>query len=134
MIIQSRALENLQVEGTEYPPPPAKKMAAQIVFYIQLAIFAFIICGEGLCSAAKIPVPAFYTQLKENKMAAFMMVWLVGNMIQGSLLSTGAFEIYHGEKLIWSSLKENRLPDMGDVIRAFHEVGVEFAQSRPDGM
>lgn len=133
MIIQSRAVDNLLVQGAEYPPPPGKKMAAQAIFYVQLAIFAFILCGEGLCSAMKVPVPAFYTQLQENKMVAFMVVWLVGNMVQGSLLSTGAFEIHHGDKLIWSSLKEKRLPDMGDVIRAFGEVGVEFAQSRPDG-
>lgn len=133
MIIQTKALENLEVKGTEYPPPPAMKMAAQLVFFLQLLIFGFIICGEGVCSALKVPVPELYFKLKENKLVAFMAVWLVGNMIQGSLVSTGAFEIYHGDQLIWSSLQEKRLPNMGDILRAFATTGVEFAQSRLDG-
>jgi len=126
MILQTRALENLEVKGTEYPPPPGKKFAAQACFYFQLAVFAFIFLGDNLFTALKVPVPQLYTQMKENKFASFMLIWLVGNMVQGSLLSTGAFEIYHGEKLIWSSLQEKRLPNMGDIVKVFVASGVEF--------
>lgn len=126
MILQSRALENLEVRGTEYPPPPNKKLAAQLIFYLQLALFGGIFLGEHLFTHFKVDPPSIFTSMKDNKFASFMGIWLVGNMIQGSLLSTGAFEIYHGEKLIWSSLKEGRLPNMGDIISVFGSSGVEF--------
>lgn len=132
MILNTRALENIEVRGAEYPPPPGKKMAAQAVFYLQLALFALMFFGDKIFEALKVPPPSFYMQLKENKFAVFMMIWLVGNMIQGNLLSTSAFEIYHGDKLIWSSLKEGRLPNMGDIIQAFGSTGVEFMPAQSD--
>mmetsp|Transcript_45413 Transcript_45413/g.144786 ORF Transcript_45413/g.144786 Transcript_45413/m.144786 type:complete len:135 (+) Transcript_45413:439-843(+) len=133
MIINSRALENLDVKGAEYPPPPDKVMAAQAVFYVQMVAFAMVFFGESLFSAMKMPVPGIFATIKENMFASFMLIWLVGNMVQSSLLSTGAFEIHHGDQLIWSSLEEKRLPNMGDLIKAFQKTGVEFMSMRQDG-
>merc|ERR1719330_1173066 len=132
MILETRALENLEVRGTEYPPLAGKKMAAQAVFYLQLVIFAVIAFGDHLFSHLGMSPPQLYMSMKENKLMSFMAIWLVGNMIQGNLLSTGAFEVYHGEQLIWSSLKEGRLPNMGDVVQVFGAAGVEFMQSATD--
>lgn len=126
MIIQSRALEQLEVRGAEYPPPPEKQMMAQAVFYVQIVLFALVFMGEGICQSLQVPVPAVLSGLKQNTMASFMGIWLVGNMIQGGLLNTGAFEIHHGDELIWSSLETKRLPHMGDLLAAFRKTGVEF--------
>lgn len=100
-----------------------------MVFYIQLALFAGLFFADSLLAALKVTSPPLITSMKENKFASFMFIWLVGNMLQGSLLSTGAFEIYHGDKLIWSSLKEGRLPNMGDVVEVFGGSGIEFMTS-----
>mmetsp|Transcript_4799 Transcript_4799/g.9825 ORF Transcript_4799/g.9825 Transcript_4799/m.9825 type:complete len:136 (-) Transcript_4799:92-499(-) len=132
MIIQNRALENLEVRGAEYPPPPDKVMASKVVFYLQLVLFALIFAGESSLTALKLPVPSIFGLVKENMFASFMFIWLVGNMVQGSLLSTGAFEIHHGDKLIWSSLEEHRLPNMGDLLHAFETTGVEFMKMQSD--
>ena len=59
-------------------------------------------------------------------MSAFMFTWLAGNMFIGQLSSTQAFEIYHGKKLIWSSLDKKRTPGMRDLIDSFKKTGVEF--------
>jgi hypothetical protein len=37
--------------------------------------------------------PDFYKSAKENKGMVFLMLWLGGNMIINSLLSTGGFEV-----------------------------------------
>mmetsp|Transcript_47273 Transcript_47273/g.122162 ORF Transcript_47273/g.122162 Transcript_47273/m.122162 type:complete len:137 (+) Transcript_47273:470-880(+) len=132
MIIQTRALENIEVQGAEYPPPPEKQKMAQMVFFLQLGCFGFLFFGESLCNMLKVPVPAELKQVKENMFAACMLIWLIGNMIQGQLLSTQAFEIHHGDQLIWSSLEEKRLPNMGDLISAFQKTGVEFIQPRAE--
>mmetsp|Transcript_75915 Transcript_75915/g.210739 ORF Transcript_75915/g.210739 Transcript_75915/m.210739 type:complete len:139 (-) Transcript_75915:374-790(-) len=137
MIIESRALENLEVRGAEYPPPPGKVRMAQFLFYLQLALFAAAFFGESALQSMQIsppePVRNMLATMKENKFASFMFVWLAGNMVQSSLLSTGAFEIHHGDKLIWSSLEEKRLPNMGDLISAFRATGVEFMTTERDG-
>merc|ERR1719253_1326745 len=108
MIVRERASENIEVRGTEYPPPPDKQMMAQGVFFLQIALFGCLFFGEAACQALKIPVPEQLTKLKESMFGTCMMIWLVGNMVQGQLLSTGAFEIHHGDQLVWSSLEEKR--------------------------
>lgn len=132
MIINSRALENLEVRGSEYPPPPDKVLLAKLAFYAQLAVFGLIFFGESIFTAMKMPQPPIFSMAKENMFASFMVVWLVGNMVQSSLLSTGAFEIHHGDQLIWSSLEEKRLPNMADLIQAFRKTGVEFMAAQED--
>jgi selT/selW/selH-like putative selenoprotein len=132
MILQSRALETLEVRGAEYPPDPDKVMYAQFVFYVQLGLFAFVFFGESLLAAAQIPSVPILGMVKDNKFASFMFIFLVGNMVQANLLSTGAFEIYKGKELIWSGLEEHRLPNMQDLVTAFGKVGVEFMQTHRD--
>lgn len=70
--------------------------------------------------------------MTSNKFASFMFIWLIGNMVQGSLLSTKAFEIHHGDQLIWSSLEAGRLPNMNDLVAAFEKTGVEFMKMQSD--
>jgi len=132
MIIQTRALENLEVTGAEYPAPPEKVLMARVVFYLQMAVFGGIFFGDNAFKAMKMPTPDIVTTIKDNKMPSFMAVWFVGNIIQNNLISTGAFEIHHGDKLIWSSLEEHRLPNMGDLIKAFEATGVEFMTMQTD--
>ncbi|CAE8724340.1 unnamed protein product, partial [Polarella glacialis] len=62
--------------------------------------------GESVCESLKVPVPGILVSAKQNMMMSFMVVWMVGNILSGSLLNTGAFEIQHGEQVIWSSLAE----------------------------
>lgn len=89
--------------------------------------------GDAICTAMKVPKPGFLSAMQENRMMAVMGIWLVGNMLSAQLLNTGAFEIQHGDKLVWSSLETKRLPTMVDLKRAFEQTGVEFIQLRdPD--
>lgn len=135
MILDTRALETLEVRGAEYPPPEEKVRYAQLVFYIQMLLFGIVFFSEQLLDATKVPAPVvsqILGAMKENKFAVFMFVWLAGNLVQTSLISTGAFEIQKGNKLIWSSLEQKRLPNMNDIVEAFGQDGVEFMQSHRD--
>mmetsp|Transcript_65280 Transcript_65280/g.147294 ORF Transcript_65280/g.147294 Transcript_65280/m.147294 type:complete len:135 (-) Transcript_65280:76-480(-) len=132
MIVDQRALEQLEVRGAEYPPPPEKVMAAQAVFYLQMGLFGLVFFGDTVFNFMKLPPPAIFATMKENMFASFMLIWLVGNMVSSSLLSTGAFEIHHGDQLIWSSLEEKRLPNMADIIKSFQKTGVEFMAMRQE--
>lgn len=54
------------------------------------------------------------------------MIFFLGNNIQSSLNSTGAFEIFIDNKLVFSKLEMNRMPNMNEVIAIFEENGMEF--------
>merc|ERR1712110_438562 len=99
-----------------------------------MGLFALVFFGESIFATFKMPVPEPLKAAQSNKFASFMFLWLIGNMVQSSLISTGAFEIHHGDKLIWSSLEEKRLPNMEDLIQAFNTTGVEFMQTHRDGV
>ena len=62
-------------------------------------------------------------QVRENKFATAMIVWIVGNAVVSSFRNTGAFEIYLGNKLIWSTLGEGRMPNFQDLVTAFKTAG-----------
>mmetsp|Transcript_71696 Transcript_71696/g.126559 ORF Transcript_71696/g.126559 Transcript_71696/m.126559 type:complete len:100 (+) Transcript_71696:301-600(+) len=97
-----------------------------------MALFGVMFAGEALFDAIKVPMPDIVATARENKMMSFMMIWMVGNMISGNLLNSGAFEIQHGDQVIWSSLEQKRLPNMQDLMTAFAKTGVEFIQLRQD--
>jgi len=132
-ILKERALSDLEVRGSPYPPPLMNQYLSNAAFALQLAAFAMLFGGDAICTAMKVPKPEFLSAMQENRMMAGMGIWLVGNMLSAQLLNTGAFEIQHGDKLVWSSLETKRLPTMVDLKRAFEQTGVEFIQLRdPD--
>jgi len=64
--------------------------------------------------------------LIENKVASCLGTFFMGNMFTSGLTKTNAFEIYLDEKLLWSTLKTQRKPDMDDLEKSFKKVGVAF--------
>ena len=54
-----------------------------------------ILGGPGVLQTIGIQQPpAIYVWTQEHKIAALMLVFIIGGQIEGHLLSTGAFEIY----------------------------------------
>lgn len=115
-----------------YDPPAEKVWIARIVSYVQMAAFAVVFFGKQIMEGLKMETPDIIKTMQDNKMATFMMVFFLGNTIQQTLLATKAFEIHHGDQLIWSSLGTGRLPNMQDLVTAFKKSGVEFIESQAD--
>lgn len=129
-LVHNNCISDVDVQGGEYPPLPEKVFIASIVWYIQMFLFAIIFGGQAISNHLGIELPEGAKKMLENKFALFMFVWLFGNSIQSSLMSTGAFEIYHGHDKIWSSIEANRLPNHRDLMRAFEKQGIECIQPR----
>lgn len=60
--------------------------------------------GEQIFTALGRPVPQFYEKLKENKWMYAIGAFFIGSQISSALLSTGAFEIYIDDALVYSKL------------------------------
>ena len=98
------------MRGGDYPISASKSQLATILQYAQFGIIGAIM----LISDAYLPV-----QVRENKFASAMIVLIFGNAVVSSFKNTGAFEIYLGKKLIWSTLAEGRMPNFQDLVEAF---------------
>ena len=106
---------DLQIEGGEYPPSSSNKAIANILQYAQYALMLIIIAGDWIFAKLGITPPALYYQVKEKKMIAFFVVFLLGNNVIGMLLQTGAFEIYLDGKVVFSKIQTGRMPTLNEV-------------------
>jgi len=70
------------------------------------------------------PVPQFYQKIQENKWTFGILAFFLGNMISQSLLSTGAFEIYINNDLVFSKLQTGRMPDVNTINAIFRTAGL----------
>lgn len=65
--------------------------------------------------------------MRGNKIASTFAIWLGGSMVRSGLTKTGAFEVYLGQQLVWSSIqKGGDAPKLKDVIESFKAVGVNI--------
>lgn len=91
-----------------------------MIFYAQIAV----ISGIMFLADTMLPGP-----IGANRIAAGIFVWLIGNVISSSLRNSGAFEIFIGEKLVWSSLAQGgKLPTYSDLVTGFAAHGIDLAQ------
>ncbi|CAH8824829.1 unnamed protein product [Trichobilharzia szidati] len=63
------------------------------------------------------PTPNIVSYASENKVSFCLMTFLLGNIIEGQLVSTGAFEIYLDDMPIWSKLYTNRFPQPEELLK-----------------
>lgn len=66
--------------------------------------------GPTLFEKIGMQTPDIMHTLQEKKFLVCLVAFLVGNMIRGQLLATGAFEIYFDEELVFSKLKTGSPP------------------------
>jgi len=103
------------VSGSEYPTPPAKQMLAKAVTFGQYGIMIMSIGGEWIFRQLGMTPPAIYYRMQEKKMIVVMAAMFIGGQLSNSLLSTGAFEVYLDDKLIFSKLTVDRMPSPQEI-------------------
>lgn len=99
-------------------------MLAQLVQVIQMAVIAFIIFGEQIFGALGMRVPEVYVKIQQNKWMFGFLAWFIGNSISGGMLSTGAYEIYIDDQLVYSKLEMHKMPDQFIINSIFRAHGI----------
>lgn len=81
----------------------------------------------GVVLALFVRNKALPSALAGNKVASVFGLWFGGSMVRSGLTKTNAFEVYLGQKLVWSSIqKEGEVPKMTDLVASFKAVGVSI--------
>ena len=65
-----------------------------------------------------------YRVVLENKMALFFGVYLI-NVFAQNAAQTGAFEIVHNGKTVFSKLQESRLPNIQEIVNGLSRNGLK---------
>ncbi|KAK1264498.1 SelT-like protein [Acorus gramineus] len=94
-----------------HPPALPKRLLSKVVPAIQIGVIGIVMAGEQIFPRLGFMTPPpWYYQLRANRFGTIASTWLLGNMVQSYLQSTGAFEVYYNDDLIFSKLKEHRFP------------------------
>lgn len=115
----------VEVVGTQYPVPEWKLQVARVLGFTQMSSLAVVLMGEKAFQFFGVPTPAWYTNnIAPNKMGWAMGIWFMGNMAQGALTQTNAFEIYANGELVFSKLQTGRLPNFNELFTGLARAGL----------
>jgi selT/selW/selH-like putative selenoprotein len=118
----------IEVVLANYPPPFPKRLLSKLVPVAQIGVMGIVLAGEQIFPMLGFMTPPpWYYSLRANKFGAIASTWLLGNVVQSFLQSTGAFEVYLNDELVFSKLKEGRFPGEGELKEI---VGRKLASSR----
>ncbi|XP_053959746.1 thioredoxin reductase-like selenoprotein T homolog CG3887 [Anastrepha ludens] len=100
----------MTVHGANYDPPGFNMYISRIVFAAKILFIVVIVSSFDIFGTIGQQTPAWWRHLLDNKLYACMMVFFVGNMLEGQLVASGAFEITLNDVPVWSKLQTGRIP------------------------
>ncbi|KAK9124525.1 hypothetical protein Sjap_014127 [Stephania japonica] len=94
-----------------YPPSFPKRVLSKMIPVFQIGVMGIVMAGEHIFPRLGfIAPPPWYFSMRQNRFGTIATTWLLGNMLQSFLQSSGAFEVFCNGELVFSKLKEQRFP------------------------
>ncbi|TKR80529.1 hypothetical protein L596_014591 [Steinernema carpocapsae] len=109
---------SIQVDGANYPPSQMRALVAQFVGISKIVLIVIVITGRNPFPGFGMETPAIVNWMLTNKFSACLMIFMLSNTVESSMMSTGAFEIYVGETQIWSKIESGRVPSPPELLQA----------------
>lgn len=75
---------------------------------------AALIFGDSIFRAMNLATPSIIVSMRTNVMPAFVGFMVLGSVSQ-NMLSTGAFEVYYNDNLVFSKIQTRRWPTMTEL-------------------
>jgi selT/selW/selH-like putative selenoprotein len=104
-------LDPESIEGENYPPPEPAASIAMLTQTLQLLSMPLLFFGDSIFGGEP---PNWYRIMLENKMAIFFGLYML-NVFAQNAAQTGAFEIVHNGKVVFSKLEQQRLPNIQEI-------------------
>ncbi|KAK9279142.1 hypothetical protein L1049_012819 [Liquidambar formosana] len=105
------AFPGIDVILVNHPAPLPKRLLSKLVPVVQIGVIGLVMAGEQVFPMLGIMAPPpWYYSLRANRFGTIATTWLLGNVLQSFLQSSGAFEVYCNDELVFSKLQEGRFP------------------------
>jgi len=97
--------------ATEYPLSIARTLLGYLLRLVQVALGATMLFGDKVFAYIKMTPPPIYHKLLEKKMIVMFAIIFLGNNLHSAIVSTGAFEVYLGNTLLYSKKATGAFPE-----------------------
>ncbi|KAF4527781.1 hypothetical protein B566_EDAN015837 [Ephemera danica] len=99
------------VQGDLYQPAPIRTFLAQLTGLLKMgAILCIVLSFNPFTTMGFRAAPSWWEWCINNKIYACMMIFFLGNAIEGQMVATGAFEMFFNDVPVWSKLETGRIP------------------------
>jgi len=112
---------NIHIEGDNYPPTVLKQTLSQVLGVVKIVLIIAIIAGQNPFQMIGMQTPSAFEWALNNKISACMLLFFLSNMVEGQLISTGAFEVSFNDRILWSKLESGRVPQPEEVFRMIED-------------
>ncbi|XP_071577899.1 thioredoxin reductase-like selenoprotein T homolog CG3887 [Temnothorax nylanderi] len=96
----------LHVEGENFNPPGHNMLIAKALGTLKILLIILIVSGIDF----GLPLTSIWRWCINNRFYSCILIFLIGNAIEGQLISSGAFEIHFNDVPVWSKLETGRIP------------------------
>jgi selT/selW/selH-like putative selenoprotein len=91
-----------------------------------MLLIVLIVGGENVKPYLTFIPDNVFTFIKEKKWMLGIFSFFVGGQLSSAVGSTGAFEVYCNDALIWSKLQRNALPSIEQLANLIKDFGYEL--------
>ena len=117
---------NIDVEGKDYPLPSSKQFLSKFTFFSQMGISILVFTGQKLKDSLTLVPPAVFDGIEKNKWFVLIGNFFFHQWLNNNLSTTGAFEIYYKDKIIFSKLATNQIPRERDIHKAIKKINKKY--------
>lgn len=129
-IIQQKYPE-ISVLGANYDPRGLNMYLSRLIGFGKMILIMCILSSVNIFGWLNKPQPSWWTWCIENKLYACMMIFFMSNMVEGQLVSTGAFEISLNDIPLWSKIDSGRIPQPPELFQIIENT-LQFTKKSTD--
>lgn len=100
----------LKVEGEYHLPGTIKTWMFNLLFLGKILVLIMLYMDINPFNYLQMETPRFWDYMTRTKITSSLLVFSVANILENSLVSTGAFEIFFNDIPIWSKIQTGRMP------------------------
>jgi selT/selW/selH-like putative selenoprotein len=120
-----------RVTGGNHPTPPIVELLLKVLSCVQFLGMALIIFGDRVWTSflrfRQVPL-WYYDTVKRYPIPLGVLFFFVLPKFLNRYVATGAFEILVDGKLVYSKLESGQMPNPGDIITIFENLGMMASQ------
>lgn len=113
-----------RISGQTHPPTATGEFIGMITQIIWFGGIALLLGGSQIFGMLQMQEPEWYGWMKANTGTVFIGLFIINN-IGSSMMTTGAFEVYINNELIYSKLQTGRMPTGSDITMALERFGLQ---------
>jgi len=106
----------IQISGMVYPPSPINSLLATLCSWLFILGLVVMFAGEHIFNALHFAPGQRLCQLIKQNQSLAMVLLFACHWMSSQLISTGAFEVFYNDQLVFSKLATGELPNPNELV------------------